>query len=224
MVCRRRRIGSLLMGWAPRGRWSTRSTRRGQAALMKYLLSRDRTGMARMSRERGLLSGPDLRQAVMAVANMLEALLNADVAGEAVAEDHVVASEPVGDRVRTSVDPGAGAGEHRVHDPAVRVDRDRRRARLAGRAGRRDRRRPGHLRAVRFRTRWLPRHRGADLHGRGRRRIWVGGVSVRPFERRPDPADGAGPAHRHPADRRRRRLRPGQRQRPVAARPQRSDE
>ena len=97
MVFRRRRIGSPLMGWSPRGRWWMRSTRRGPAAVMRWLLSG--AGMARTSRERGRLSGPDLRQAVMAVANMLEALLNAGVAGEAVAENHLVASEPAGDRV-----------------------------------------------------------------------------------------------------------------------------
>jgi hypothetical protein len=40
--------------------------------------------------------------------------VNAGVAGEAVDEDHVVASGPAGDRVCASIDAGAGAGEHRV--------------------------------------------------------------------------------------------------------------
>jgi hypothetical protein len=54
--------------------------------------------MAQTGRKRGLLSGWDIRQAVMVVANMVESLLHGG-SDDAEHEDRGVASVAVGDRL-----------------------------------------------------------------------------------------------------------------------------
>src|SRR5262249_38666382 len=71
--------------------------------------------------ERESMSGWDSRQAVMAVANMVESLLRGSAADEPRFEDHLVAPVPAGDRVCAAVDGGASAREHRVDQPSVRT-------------------------------------------------------------------------------------------------------
>src|SRR3954451_18852170 len=87
-------------------------------------------------RTRGPVAGWDHRQAVMAVANMVESLLRGGLASEPDREDHQLAPVPAGDRVRAAVDHGAGTAEHRVDPAAVRPGRYRRRVGLAGRTDR----------------------------------------------------------------------------------------
>jgi hypothetical protein len=66
--------------------------------------------------EREQMSGWDRRQAVMAVANMVESLLRGSgpAGGEPDREDQQLASVEAGDRACTPVDGGAGAVQHRV--------------------------------------------------------------------------------------------------------------
>ncbi len=54
--------------------------------------------MAQTGRKRGVLSGWDIRQAVMVVANMVEALVRGG-SDDAEFEDHGVASVAAGDRL-----------------------------------------------------------------------------------------------------------------------------
>ena len=175
--------------------------------------------------KRGMVSGLGRRQAVMAVANMVESLLRGS--GQAavtptakITASHLSRLAIVYVRQSTLAQV---RDQHRVDPAAVRAGRDRRRTRLAGRADRRGRRRPGRVRTVRRRTRRLPADRRPDVHGRGRGGVRAGGVPAGAVQRRPDPADGVGPADRHAAHRHRRRLRPGQRQRPDPARAQGPD-
>jgi hypothetical protein len=65
-------------------------------------------------REREQMSGWDRRQAVMAVANMVESLLrgSGQTGGEPDGENQQLASVEAGDRVRAAVDGRAGAVQH----------------------------------------------------------------------------------------------------------------
>ena len=110
------------------------------------------------------------------------------------------------DLLHPPVQPGAGPRAHRVHRAAVRPGRAGRPAGLGGREHRGDRCRPGAVRAQRH----LPgRVQGAGrpgVHGRGRGGVRAGGVPPCPLQRGPGPPAGAGPPHRHPGHRQRRRL------------------
>ena len=70
------------------------------------------------------------------------------------------------------------------------------------------------------RARRIHRAGGQGLQRRGRCDLRDRDLPAGPQQRRCRPADGVRPDHRHPADRRRRRLRSGRHQRPDAARPQ----
>src|SRR5881392_1834042 len=93
-------------------------------------LTRGMTGVTVGEREQ--MSGWDRRQAVMAVANMVESLLRGSgpAGGEPDGEDQQLASVEAGDRVRAAVDGGAGTVQHRVDPTPVRSGRHRRRVRL----------------------------------------------------------------------------------------------
>src|SRR6266511_4925695 len=120
VVSQRRRIGWRWRVCRRRVYCSTRSSQRWRWRIpMNRLLTVRRTVAARAGRKRGLLSGWDLRQAVMAVANMVESLLHGASSDDAELEDHVESSIASGDRVPAAVVDGSGAPEHRVHRPAV---------------------------------------------------------------------------------------------------------
>src|SRR5258707_491650 len=101
-----------------------RSTPAGRSRWM-----RPGPGMARVTvGEREQMWGWDRRQAVMAVANMVESLLrgSGQTGGEPDGEDRQLASVEAGDRVCAAVDGGADAVQHRVDPAAVRPGRYRR--------------------------------------------------------------------------------------------------
>ena len=116
-----------------------------------------------------------------------------------------------------AVDAGAGARARRVDRPAVRAGRAGRGAGLGPPRRGGDRRRPGGVRAVDRGPRRVPRPGVAGVPGRGRGDFRVGDFPAGPLLGGPVAAAGAGPVDRHPAHRRRRRLRPDRLQRPAAA-------
>jgi hypothetical protein len=87
-------------------------------------------------------------------------------------EGDVRASRADGVSLCASVDAAPGAHQHRVHATPIRPAPTRDPARLAGRADRRDRHRPGTVRRERRRSRGVPaaRRRRRAREGRGRAR------------------------------------------------------
>ena len=112
---------------------------------------------------------------------------------------------------------GAGPRARRVDRPAVRAGRAGRGAGLGPPRRGGDRRRPGGVRALDRGPRRVPRPGVAGVSGRGRGDLRVGDLPAGPLLGGPVAAAGAGPVDRHPAHRRRRRLRPDRLQRPAAA-------
>jgi hypothetical protein len=159
--------------------------------------------------------------AVMAVANMIESRLRGSHSGESDVEDHQFTPVEAGDRVPVRQSTVAQVRQNtestnQQYPPGRHCSR----VGLAGRADRRGRRRHGRVRPVRLGTRRLPTDRGPAVYGRGRRGVRLGGVALRPVQRGSDAVGGVGSADRHAAHRHRRRVRPGQRQRPDPARSQ----
>ncbi len=164
-------------------------------------------------------------EAVCVLANMTETMLGGT--GERrdnPNQDQPVALGPGGVGVCAAVVVGAGAGAHRVHGPAVRVGRAGDRVGVGGGIGAGHRRRPGCIRPVHRRAGRVPVSHLTGLSRRGRRGVRPGGVPAGPVHRGPDPVVGAGPADRHPAYRRRRRLRSDRLQRPPPVGVERHDE
>lgn len=165
-----------------------------------------------------VLSGPARAEAVAVLANMTAAALGGG--DERRGEDHQGSPRAAGGGLPAPVVDGAGPPAHRVHDAPVRAGRGSGPARLGTGGCEGDRHRPGHLRPVGGGPGRLCRAGEAGLPGRGRRDLRDRDLPAGPLERRRGPADGVRPDHQHPADRRRRCLRPCRRQRPDAARPE----
>ena len=92
--------------------------------------------------------------------------------------------------VRAPVDAAAGADQHRVRRPPVRVAAEGDRAGLAGRADRHHRHRPGPVRGPRRRPGRIPASGRRGRHGPRRDRVGPGGLPAGPQQRRLAPAAG----------------------------------
>ena len=92
--------------------------------------------------------------------------------------------------VRAPVDTAAGADQHRVRRPPIRVAAEGDRAGLASRGDRHHRHRPGPVRRLGRRPGRLPAPGRRGRHGPGRDRAGPGGVAAGPQQRRLAPTAG----------------------------------
>ena len=92
--------------------------------------------------------------------------------------------------VRAPVDTAAGADQHRVHRPPIRLAAESDRAGLASRGDRHHRHRPGPVRRHRRRPGRLPASGRRGRHGPRRDRAGPGGVPAGPQQRRLAPTAG----------------------------------
>ena len=161
------------------------------------------------------MSGPARAEAVAALANMTISALGGT--GERRAQDHEQSPGQGGADLPAAILDGPGPRAHRVDQEPVRPGGDGGRAGLGAHLDRGDRHRPGDLRKVGGGPGGVHRAGDQDVPGRCRGDLRDRDHPAGPVQCRRGAAGGVRPDHRHPADRRRRRLRPRRRERPRAA-------